>query len=77
MLCHGVVVYVDQPDPPITSLCRCAAADGIVSMMALNAKTLAIRPALKRRWADALGPLKPALNAGRSVSIPGRTPSRN
>ncbi|MEU7860994.1 methyltransferase [Nonomuraea sp. NPDC049141] len=54
VLCHGVLMYVDDPGPLITSLSSCAAPGGIVSVMALNAKTLAIRPALERRWADAL-----------------------
>ncbi|GAA4055599.1 class I SAM-dependent methyltransferase [Actinomadura miaoliensis] len=54
VLCHGVLMYVDHPGPLITSLCRCAASGGIVSVMALNARTLAVRPALERRWADAL-----------------------
>jgi S-adenosylmethionine-dependent methyltransferase len=64
VLCHGVLMYVDHPDPLITSLCRCAAADGIVSVMALNAKTLAIRPALERRWADALGAFEASAERG-------------
>jgi hypothetical protein len=54
VLCHGVLMYVDDPSPLITSLSRCAAPGGIVSVMALNAKTLAVRPALERRWVDAL-----------------------
>ncbi|MDL4772569.1 methyltransferase domain-containing protein [Actinomadura xylanilytica] len=54
VLCHGVLMYVDDPGPLIAALCGCAAPDGIVSVMALNAETLAIRPALERRWADAL-----------------------
>jgi S-adenosylmethionine-dependent methyltransferase len=35
-------------------LCRCAAAGGIVSIMTGNAKAAAVRPALERRWDDAL-----------------------
>ncbi|MFV2176619.1 hypothetical protein ACFHW2_19265 [Actinomadura sp. LOL_016] len=54
VLCHGVLMYVDPPGPLIGSLCECAAPGGIVSVMALNAETLAVRPALERRWADAL-----------------------
>ncbi len=54
VLCHGVLMYLERPEPLITSLCRCVAAGGVVSVMALNAKTLAIRPALERRWLDAL-----------------------
>ncbi len=54
VLCHGVLGYLEQPEPLIDQLCRCAAADGVVSIMAANAKALAVRPALERRWDDAL-----------------------
>jgi S-adenosylmethionine-dependent methyltransferase len=55
VLCHGVLMYVAEPETLIASLCERVAPGGIVSVMALNARTLAIRPALERRWADALG----------------------
>lgn len=54
VLCHGVLMYVDQPETLVASLCQCAASGGLVSVMALNAGTLAIRPALEHRWDDAL-----------------------
>ncbi len=54
VLCHGVLMYVDPPEPLVRSLCERLAPDGVLSLMALNAKTLAIRPALERRWTDAL-----------------------
>ena len=54
VLCHGVLMYVRQPEPLLAALCRCASPGGVVSVMALNARTLAVRPALERRWADAL-----------------------
>jgi S-adenosylmethionine-dependent methyltransferase len=54
VLCHGVLGYLEQPDPLVDQLCRCAAADGIVSIMTGNAKAMAVRPALERRWDDAL-----------------------
>lgn len=54
VLCHGVLMYLEHPDPVIGALCRCAQPGGIVSVMALNARTLAVRPALEHRWADAL-----------------------
>src|SRR5438067_2794421 len=53
VLCHGVLGYHEQPEPLVNQLCRCAAADGIVSIMTGNAKTGAVRPALERRWDDA------------------------
>ena len=54
VLCHGVLGYVEQPEPLIEQLCECAAAGGIVSIMTGNAKTTAVQPALERRWDDAL-----------------------
>jgi SAM-dependent methyltransferase len=54
VLCHGVLGYLEQPGPVIEQLCRCAAPGGVVSIMAGNADASAMRPALERRWADAL-----------------------
>ncbi|MGH2365100.1 MAG: methyltransferase [Chloroflexota bacterium] len=54
VLCHGVLGYLEQPEPLVNELCRCAAAGGVVSIMSGNANTMAVRPALERRWADAL-----------------------
>jgi S-adenosylmethionine-dependent methyltransferase len=54
VLCHGVLMYLRRPEPLVRALCRCANPGGIVSVMALNAHTLAVRPALERRWPDAL-----------------------
>jgi SAM-dependent methyltransferase len=54
VLCHGVVGYLEQSEPLIDQLCRCAADDGIVSIMAGNASASAVRPAMERRWEDAL-----------------------
>ncbi|SBW22432.1 type 12 methyltransferase [Candidatus Protofrankia californiensis] len=53
VLCHGVLMYLPEPTPMIEALCACTAVDGIVSVMALNAATLAVRPALEHRWDDA------------------------
>lgn len=54
VLCHGVLGYLEQPEPVVTQLCRCAAAGGLVSIMTGNARTMAVRPALEQRWDDAL-----------------------
>ncbi|GEL21135.1 methyltransferase [Pseudonocardia sulfidoxydans NBRC 16205] len=54
VLCHGVLMYLDDPRPTVDALCRCAAPGGMVSVTALNARTLAVRPALEGRWDDAL-----------------------
>ncbi|HWE54563.1 MAG TPA: methyltransferase, partial [Acidimicrobiales bacterium] len=54
VLCHGVLGYLDDPGPMVDQLCRCAAPGGVVSIMTGNARTGVVRPALERRWADAL-----------------------
>lgn len=54
VLCHGVLGYLPDPEPLVTQLCRCAVPGGIVSIMTANAHAMAVRPALERRWADAL-----------------------
>jgi len=54
VLCHGVLGYVDDPAALVAQLCRCAAPGGLVSIMTGNANAGAVRPALERRWADAL-----------------------
>jgi SAM-dependent methyltransferase len=54
VLCHGVLGYLEQPEPVVDQLCRCAAPGGLVSIMAGNARAMAVRPALERRWDDAL-----------------------
>jgi SAM-dependent methyltransferase len=71
VLCHGVLGYLEQPEPLVDQLCRCAAAGGIVSVMTGNARAMAVRPALERRWEDALA----AFDATREVGVlgvPGR-----
>jgi len=54
VMCHGVLGYLEQPEPLVSQLCRCAAAGGLVSLMTGNAKAAAVQPALERRWDDAL-----------------------
>lgn len=71
VLCHGVLMYLDRPEPLVSVLCRRTAPDGIVSIMALNARTLAIRPAVEHRWADAAA----AFDATGEIGVLG-TPTR-
>ena len=54
VLCHGVLGYLEQPESVVDQLCRCAEGGGVVSIMAGNARAAAVRPALERRWEDAL-----------------------
>jgi len=71
VLCHGVLGYLERPEPLVSQLCRCAAPGGLVSIMTGNARAMAVRPALERRWDDALL----AFDATREVGVlgvPGR-----
>lgn len=54
VLCHGVLGYLEQPDAMIDALCGRVADGGIVSLMTGNANAMAVRPAVERRWQDAL-----------------------
>jgi SAM-dependent methyltransferase len=68
VLCHGVLgYYPEQPLPVLDQLCRCAAPGGVVSIMTGNAKAGAVRPALERRWDDALA----SFNARTEIGVLG------
>jgi S-adenosylmethionine-dependent methyltransferase len=54
VLCHGVLGYLDDPGPVLDQLCRCTEPGGVVSIPAGNARASVVRPALERRWVDAL-----------------------
>jgi S-adenosylmethionine-dependent methyltransferase len=71
VLCHGVLGYLEDPEPMVTQLCRCAADDGVVSIMTGNAKVGAVRPALERRWDDALASFDARTEIG-VLGVPGR-----
>lgn len=71
VLCHGVLGYLERPEPLVDQLCRCAAAGGLVSIMTGNAKATAVRPALERRWDDALAAFDARTGIG-VLGVPGR-----
>jgi SAM-dependent methyltransferase len=71
VLCHGVLGYLDQPEHLVDQLCRCAAAGGIVSIMTGNANAGAVRPALERRWDDAMASFDSRTEIG-VLGVPGR-----
>jgi SAM-dependent methyltransferase len=71
VLCHGVLGYLERPEPLINQLCRCAADGGLVSIMTANAKAGAVRPALERRWDDAMAAFDARTEIG-VLGVPGR-----
>jgi SAM-dependent methyltransferase len=54
VLCHGVLMYLDDPEPLVEALCELTAPGGVVSVVAKNVETLALRPALEGDWAAAI-----------------------
>jgi SAM-dependent methyltransferase len=71
VLCHGVLGYVDDPEPLVDQLCRSVRPGGLVSVMTGNARAGAVRPALEGRWDDALA----AFDSDREIGVlgvPGR-----
>ncbi len=64
VLCHGVLGYQEGPKPIVEQLCRCAAEGGLVSIMTGNAGAMAVRPAMERRWEDALASFDTRLETG-------------
>ncbi len=57
VLCHGVIMYVDDPRPFTAALADLAEPGGTISLVAKNARCLATRPALEGRWARGAGRL--------------------
>ncbi|GAA4814177.1 class I SAM-dependent methyltransferase [Streptomyces ziwulingensis] len=54
VLCHGVLMYVEEPDPLLAGLARMLAPGGLLSLLARNGDALAMRPGLYGDWAGAL-----------------------
>jgi SAM-dependent methyltransferase len=64
VLCHGVLMYLDEPYELEAALVELAAPGAIVSIVQKNARALATRPALAGRWQEALA----AFDAERQVN---------
>lgn len=54
VLCHGVLMYVEEPDPLVAGLARMLAPGGLLSLLVCNGDALAMRPGLSGDWAGAL-----------------------
>jgi SAM-dependent methyltransferase len=53
VMCHGVLMYLDDIRPMLASLARVAAPDGAISLLVRNGLALAMRDGLRGRWAEA------------------------
>ena len=65
VLCHGVLMYLEDSRPMIYALSALLRPEGIVSVLTKNASALAMRPALEGRYQDALTSLKVERDRGR------------
>lgn len=54
VLCHGVIMYLEDPEPLVAALARLAAPGAVVSVAAKNAACLATQAALRGDWDQAL-----------------------
>ncbi|WP_280877425.1 class I SAM-dependent methyltransferase [Streptomyces pseudovenezuelae] len=54
VLCHGVLMYVGDPDALLAGLARMLAQGGLLSLLVRNGDALAMRPGLSGDWAGAL-----------------------
>lgn len=64
VLCHGVIMYLDDPEPLVRALASLAAPGAVVSLVAKNTRVLAARHALDGDWETALA----AFDADRQVN---------
>jgi len=54
ILCHGVLMYLDDTAPMLIALTRVAAPDAVLSLLVRNGFAPAMRDGLRGNWADAL-----------------------
>ena len=54
VLCHGVLMYLEDPRPMIHELASTGRPGAIVCVLAKNASALALRPALEGHYGEAL-----------------------
>lgn len=48
--CHGVLMYLPDPDPLLAAIARVLTPGGIVSLLVRNGDALAMRPGLRGDW---------------------------
>lgn len=51
VLCHGVLMYLADPEPVLRAIAALAAPAGLVSLLVRNGDALAMRPGLSGDWA--------------------------
>ena len=71
VLCHGVTMYVDDPEPLVHALISLTRRGGTISLLTKNQEALAMRPALEGRYRDALSALEADRDTG-GMGVPTR-----
>ena len=69
VLCHVVLMYLEDSRPMIKALAAIARPGGLISVLAKNASALAKRPALEGRYGDALSALETDRYLGRLGAV--------
>jgi S-adenosylmethionine-dependent methyltransferase len=69
VLCHGVLMYLEDSCPMLKALAFVARPRGVISVLAKNASALAMRPALEGRYGDALAALETDRDLGRLGAV--------
>ncbi len=54
VMCHGVLMYLDDPAPMLRALAQVSAPDGAISLLVRNGLAPAMRDGLRGRWRAAL-----------------------
>lgn len=53
VLCHGVLMYLPDPEPMLAAIAAVTAPGGVTSLLVRNGDALAMRPGLRGDWAAA------------------------
>ncbi|WP_236060531.1 class I SAM-dependent methyltransferase [Actinacidiphila acididurans] len=65
VLCHGVLMYLPDPEPMLAALARVLAPGGLLSLVVRNGDALAMRPGLLGDWRTALASFGSAVYTNR------------
>ncbi|WP_225822979.1 class I SAM-dependent methyltransferase [Streptomyces naphthomycinicus] len=74
VLCHGVLMYVEEPDPLVAGLARMLAPGGLLSLLVRNGDALAMRAGLAGDWAGALAAFDTTARVPRARTEPDGEP---
>ncbi|MDX3093589.1 methyltransferase domain-containing protein [Streptomyces sp. ME01-24h] len=75
VLCHGVLMYVSEPDAMVAGLARVLAPGGLLSLLVRNGDALVMRPALQGDWGAALAAFEADTYTNR-LGLPARADRR-